>query len=184
MKVIDLREGNLFEYEENLYSVLSYSHLTQSRGRGFVKVKARDIRTNKTVEFTFRSDFEVGDIFVDEVPLTYLYNDGNSFYFMDNNTYEQFPVSKEIIGEKEKYLVENLEVTGLFFNGEIVDIKLPTTVDMKVIEAEPGYKGDTVQGGKKKVKVETGLVVQTPLFVEKGNTIKVDTRTGEYITRV
>lgn len=184
MKVIELRDGNLFEYEGNIYSVSSYSHLTQSRGRGFVKIKARDIKANKTVEFTFRSDFEVGDVYVDEISLTYLYNDGNSFYFMDNNTYEQFPVDKEIIGDKDKFLIENMEVIGLFYNGKIIGINLPTTVDLKVIEAEPGYKGDTVQGGKKKAIVETGLVISVPLFVEPGDVVKVDTRTGEYISRV
>ncbi|HRR96905.1 MAG TPA: elongation factor P [Candidatus Ratteibacteria bacterium] len=184
MKVIDLREGSLFKYEGNIYSVLSYSHLTQSRGRGKVFIKVRDMKTNKTVELTFRSDFEVGDVFVDEIPLTYLYREGNVFYFMDSNTYEQFPVAKEIVGEKEKFLIENLQTYGAFLDGEIIDIILPTTVDLKVIEAEPGYKGDTVQGGRKKVKVETGLIVQTPLFIEIGDTIKVDTRTGEYITRV
>ncbi|HDD64595.1 MAG TPA: elongation factor P [Firmicutes bacterium] len=184
MKVIDLREGSLFEYEGNIYSVLSYSHLTQSRGRGFVKVKVRDIKANKTVEFTFRSDFEVGDVFVDEVPLTYLYNDGANYYFMDNTTYEQFSISQDIIGDKKYYLIENLEVTGLFYKNQILDIRLPTTVNLKVVKAEPGYKGDTVQGGKKRVELETGLVIQTPLFVEAGDVVKVDTRTGEYISRV
>ncbi|MCM8771784.1 MAG: elongation factor P [Candidatus Omnitrophica bacterium] len=184
MNVLDLKEGNVFEYEGKLYIVRSATHVVQQQRRGIVKIKATEIDTGRGVEFNFRSDEDVKEVILEEIPLIYLYSDENSYYFMDNNTYEQFHISSQIIGEKKYYLRENLEVTGLFYQGKIIDIQLPFTVDLKVIEAEPGYKGDTVQGGKKKVKVETGLIVQTPLFIEVGDVIKIDTRTGEYITRV
>ena len=184
MNVLDLKEGNVFEYEGRLYIVKSVTHVVQQQRRGIVKIKAVEIDTGKGVEFSFRSDVEVNLIILEEIPLIYLYSDGETYYFMDNISFEQFNLSKETIGDKKFYLKENIEVTGLFYKGKIIDIKLPFVVELKVIEAEPGYKGDTVQGGKKKVKVETGLIVQTPLFIEVGDTIKIDTRTGEYITRV
>ncbi|MCM8760231.1 MAG: elongation factor P [Candidatus Omnitrophica bacterium] len=184
MKVIELREGNIFEYEGSIYITLIAEHTHQQQRRGLVRLKAKDIRTGKILQDTFRSDVEVNPVYVDERPLVYLYRDTDGYHFMDNSTYEQFVIQEEILEEKRGYLKENLEVTGLFYEGKVIDVKLPITVDLKVIEAEPGHKGDTVQGGKKKVKVETGLTIQTPLFVEVGDTVRVDTRTGEYITRV
>ncbi|MCM8804023.1 MAG: elongation factor P [Candidatus Omnitrophica bacterium] len=184
MNVLDLKEGNVFEYEGKLYTVKSVSHIVQQQRRGIVKVKAIEIETGKGAEFSLRSDVDVNLVILDERPLTYLYSDGELFYFMDNSNYDQFHLGLEIIGDKKFYLKENLEVIGLFYQGKIIDIKLPLTVDLKVIEAEPGFKGDTVTGGRKKVKLETGLIVQTPLFIEVGDIIKIDTRTGEYITRV
>ncbi|MCS7180060.1 MAG: elongation factor P [bacterium] len=184
MNVLDLKEGNVFEYEGKLYIVKNTTHVVQQQRRGIVKIKAVEIDTGKGIEFSLRSDVEVNIVILEEVPLTYLYSDETTFYFMDNSTYEQFNLPNETIGEKKYYLKENLEVIGLFYQGKIIDIQLPFTVELKVIEAEPGFKGDTVQGGRKKVKVETGLIVQTPLFIEVGDIIKIDTRTGEYITRV
>lgn len=184
MNVLDLKEGNIFEFEGKLYLVKNATHVVQQQRRGLVKIKAIEIDSHKTIDFTFRSDVDVKIVILEEIPLTYLYNDGETYYFMDNSTFEQYNLPLEIIGEKKFYLKENLELTGLFYKGKIIDIVLPFTVDLKVIEAEPGYKGDTVQGGKKKVKVETGLLVQTPLFIEVGDIIRIDTRTGEYITRI
>jgi elongation factor P len=184
MDVIDLREGAIFEYGGSIYTVISAVHTHQQQRRGLVRLKAKDIRTGKVLQDTFRSDIQVKPVYVDEMSLVYLYTDGASYHFMDSGTYEQFTIEGEILGEVKQYLKENLEVTGLFHNGKILDVKIPITVDLKVIEAEPGHKGDTVQGGKKKAKLETGLTIQTPLFIEAGDTVKVDTRTGEYVTRV
>jgi len=184
MNALDLKEGNVFEYEGKLYIVKSTIHVVQQQRRGIVKIKAVEIDTGRGVEFSFRSDTELKNVILVEIPLTYLYSDGNLYYFMDNSNFEQFHLSSDAIGDKRYYLKENLEITGLFYQGKIIDIQLPFTVDLKVIEAEPGYKGDTVQGGRKKVKVETGLTVQTPLFIEVGDIIRIDTRTGEYITRI
>lgn len=148
MNVLDLKEGNVFEYEGRLYIVKSTTHVVQQQRRGIVKIKAVEIETGKSIEFSFRSDVEVENVILEEIPLTYLYSEGELFYFMDNSNYEQFNLREETIGEKKYFLKENLEVTGLFYKGKIIDIKLPFTVDLKVIEAEPGYKGDTVQGGR------------------------------------
>jgi elongation factor P len=184
MIVMDLKEGNIFEYEGNIYMVVYAVHTHQQQRRGLVRLKAKDIKTGKTLEDSFRSDVKVNPVYVDEAPLVFLYEDSQGYHFMDNNTYEQVVIQAEVIGDASKYITENLEVTGLFHNGEVLDIKMPISVDLKVIEAEPGHKGDTVQGGKKKVKLQTGLEIQTPLFVEVDDIVKVDTRTGEYITRV
>ncbi len=184
MTVLDLKEGNIFEYEGKIYMVIYAVHTHQQQRRGLVRLKAKDMKTGKILEDSFRSDVRVEPVYVDEVILTYLYNDSEGYHFMDNNTYEQVVIPSEVVGQAKNYLKENLEVTGIFHNGEVLDIKLPINVELKVIEAEPGHKGDTVQGGKKKVKLETGFMIQTPLFVEPGDIVKVDTRTGEYVTRV
>lgn len=184
MNSLDLKEGMIFEYEGKLYIVKNATHIVQQQRRGVVKIKANEIGSGKTVEFTLRSDVDVKEIFVEEIPITYLYSEENEYYFMNNSTYEQFSISGNLIEGKKYFLKEEIEVIGIFCQNRLIDIKLPTTVDLKVIEAEPGYKGDTVAGGRKKVKVETGLIVQTPLFVEVGDIIKIDTRTGEYISRL
>jgi elongation factor P len=184
MDVIDLKEGNIFEYEGGIYAVISAEHTHQQQRRGLVRLKAREIMTGKTLQDSFRSDIQVKPVYVDELSLVYLYSDNDGHHFMDNGTYEQFVMSQEVLGDAKNYLKENLEVTGLFHDGKILGVKMPITVDLEVIEAEPGHKGDTVTGGKKKSKLETGLMIQTPLFIEAGDTVKVDTRTGEYVTRV
>jgi elongation factor P len=184
MDVIDLKEGNIFEYQGNIYIVVSAEHTHQQQRRGLVRLKAKDVKTGKVLQDSFRSDVQVAPVYVDEVTLIYLYSDSSGYHFMDNSTYEQFVVAEEIIGDTKRYIKENMEVTGLFHNGRIMGVKIPITVELKVIEAEPGHKGDTVQGAKKRVKLETGITIQTPLFVEAGDTVKVDTRTGEYVTRI
>ena len=181
MDMIELRDGIVFEYEGKTFTVISAFHAHQQRGRGFVKVKAKEIKTGKTIEQVFRSDAKINAIFVEETVLTYLYRDSGNYYFMDNNTYEQVSLPENSLSEVKGFLKEDTEVTGLFHNGAILDIKLPISVALKVIEAESGFRGDTVQGGKKKLKLETGITIQGPLFIEEGNIVKVDTRTAEYI---
>ncbi len=184
MNVLDLKPGMIFEYEGVMYSVLSATHTHQQQRRGLVRCKARALETGRLMELVFRSDVDVQEIRLDEVSLQFLYQDGANYVFMDEATYEQFTLTAEQVGEHRYYLKENLSVVGLFHKGKFVDIKLPLTVDLLVKEAEPGFRGDTVTGARKKATLETGLVVQVPLFVEAGNIIRVDTRTGEYVTRV
>ena len=184
MEAIDLKAGMFFEYEGVLYEVIESFHTHQQQRRGLVRVKAKELKSGKIIEHVFRSDVKINHIIMEEVELLYLYRDGESYYFMDENTYEQIALPKEIVGENGKYLKENMKVTGLLYNGKVVDIKVPFFVDYKVIEAEPNFKGDTVQGGKKKAKVETGQTVQVPLFIKVGDIIRIDTRTGQYVTRV
>lgn len=182
--VNDLRKGVTFDLDNSLYKVLEYSHNKPGRGNATIRIKARDLRTGTTLEKTFQSGDRVQDVRLDHRMSSFLYADGGLYYFMDTETFEQTPVRKDTLEEYVGFLKENLEVKLTFYSDEVVDIELPTTVDMEVIEAENAVKGDTATGVTKKVKVETGLEVNTPYFVVTGDTIKVDTRTGGYVTRV
>ncbi len=182
--VNDLRKGVTFEIDGSLYRVLEYSHNKPGRGNATIRIKARDLKTGTTLEKTFPSGDRVQDVRLDHRMSSYLYSDGDFYYFMDIETFEQTTVRKDTIEEYAGFLKENMEVKLTFYHDEVVDIELPTTVDMRVIEAEMAVKGDTATGVTKKVKVESGLDVMTPYFVTAGDTIRIDTRTGTYVTRV
>lgn len=180
----DLRKGVTFELDGNLYKVLDYSHHKPGRGLATIRIKARDLRSGATIDKTFSSSERVQDVRLDYHMVSYLYQDGERYVFMDNETYEQPALSKATLGDAVNYLTENLEVKLTFYEGEALDIELPTTVELKVVRADPAVRGDTATGVNKSVQTETGLEVQVPAFVEAGDVIKVDTRSGEYLTRV
>jgi len=182
--VNDLRKGVTFELDGSLYKVLEYSHHKPGRGNATIKIKARDLRTGTTLEKTFQSGDRVPEARLDYHNVTFLYKDGEIYYFMDTETYEQPGIPASIVAESAGFLTENLEVKLTFFNNEPIDIELPTSVDLKVVQADMAVKGDTATGVTKKVVTETGQEVQTPYFVVEGDTIRVDTRTGAYVTRV
>jgi len=182
--VNDLRKGVTFEYDGKLYIVLEYSHHTPGRGNATIRIKARDLRSGTTLERTFQSGDRVQDARLDFHNVQYLYNDGDNYFFMDTETFEQPGIPKNVIGDAAGFLKESMEVKLTFYNGEAIDIELPTSVDLKVVQAETAVKGDTATGVTKKVMVETGTSVQVPYFVVEGDTIRVDTRTGAYVTRV
>lgn len=182
--VNELRKGVTFELDGNLYKVVDYSHNKTGRGNATIRVKARNLLTGANVERTFNSGLSVQDVDLDFANVSYLYNDGDMYYFMDNQTFEQPAIKQESLGEIVQYLKEGMEVKLTFYNGEAIDVELPTSVDLKVVEAEMAIRGDTATGVTKKVTTETGVVVQCPNFVNVGDTIRVDTRTGEYVTRV
>ncbi|HET7144423.1 MAG TPA: elongation factor P [Anaerolineales bacterium] len=182
--VNELRKGVTFELDGNLLKVLDYSHNKTGRGNANIKVKARNLLTGATIERTFSSGQSVQDVNLDFANVSYLYNDGDMYYFMDNSTFEQPAIKKESLGESSNYLKEGMEVKLTFYKGEAIDIELPTSVDLKVVEAEMAIRGDTATGVTKKVITESGVTVQCPNFVIVGDTIRVDTRTGEYLTRV
>jgi elongation factor P len=184
IEVNALRKGTTFTYDNELLKVLDYSHNKTARGGATIRVKVRNLRSGATFERTFNGGERVEDIRLDHAEAQYLYNDGELYYFMDTNTYEQPAFNKEIVEEIIPYLTENMVVKISTYNGEPIDIEIPLTVELEVVDAEPGFAGDTAQGATKPVTVSTGLVVQTPLFVQIGNVIRIDTRTGEYITRV
>ncbi|MFN3492100.1 MAG: elongation factor P, partial [Anaerolineales bacterium] len=154
------------------------------RGNATIRVKARNLLTGANIERTFNSGQSVQDVALDFANVSYLYNDGDLYYFMDNQTFEQPAIKKESLGESAKFLTEGMEVKLTFYKGEAIDIEMPTSVDLKVVQAEMAIRGDTATGVTKKVTTETGVVVQCPNFVNVGDTIRVDTRTGEYVTRV
>ncbi|MFN8382549.1 MAG: elongation factor P [Anaerolineales bacterium] len=182
--VNELRKGVTFELDGNLLKVLDYSHNKTGRGNANIKVKARNLLTGSTIERTFSSGQSVQDVSLDFANVSYLYNDGDLYYFMDNVTFEQPGIKQESLGESAQFLKEGMEVKLTFYKGEAIDIELPTSVDLKVVEAEMAIRGDTATGVTKKVTTETGVTVQCPNFVNVGDVIRVDTRTGEYVTRV
>ncbi len=182
--VNELRKGVTFEQAGDLYKVLDYAHNKPGRGQATIRIKARDLRKGTTLEMTFNSGNRVQDVRLDFHNAQFLYGDDRFIYFMDNQTYEQYPVNKGIIGDQIGFLKPNMEVKLMFYETEALDVDLPTSVDMLITKAEPSIRGDTATGVTKKVITETGLEVQVPSFVEEGDTIRVDTRNGEYVTRV
>jgi elongation factor P len=182
--VNDLRKGVTFELDNSLYKVLDYEHHKPGRGKATIRVKARDLRTGTILDKTFISGDRVQDVRLDYHNVQYLYNDGSLYYFMDLETYDQPAISAEMIDDAAGFLKEGLEVKLTFYDKEPLDIDLPITVDLAVVHADVAVRGDTATGVTKKVTTETGLAVQVPNFVEEGNVIRVDTRTGAYITRV
>lgn len=182
--VNDLRKGVIFELDGNLYRVIDYQHHKPGRGNAIIRVKARNLRTGSNIERTFQSGDRVQDVHLDFHNVSYLYSDGENFYFMDNQTFDQQVVPAAIVSDYAGFLKDGMELKLTFYKGEPLDIDLPTSVDLKVVYAETAIRGDTATGVTKKVRTETGLEVRCPEFVKEGDLIRVDTRTGEYITRV
>ncbi len=182
--VNDLRKGVTFEFDGKLYKVLDYHHNKPGRGNATIRIKAVDLRTGTTLEKTFQSGDRVQDARLDFHTVQFLYDDGDLYHFMDLDTYDQPTLSKTVLGDSAAYLNENMEIKLTFYQGEAIDVELPITVDMDVIEAEVAVRGDTATGVNKKVKTSTGLEVQVPAFVNVGDKIRIDTRTGSYVTRV
>jgi elongation factor P len=176
--------GVTFELEGDLYKVLDYQHSKVARGGATIRVRVRDLRSGATFEKTFNSGDRVQDIRLERQEVQYLYSDGDLYHFMDTDTYEQPALSADILGDGLNYLADGTTLSLLTHDGEAIDIELPITVELEVVDAEPGYAGDTAQGATKGVTLSSGLKLQTPLFVQVGDTIRVDTRDGSYITRV
>lgn len=182
--VNDLRKGVTFELDGTLYKVLEYSHNKSGRGNASIRIKARNMFSGANIERTFNSGQTIQDVRLDFHNVSYLYRDGEFYHFMDNETFEQPAIKGDVLGDDALYLKEGMEVKLTFYKGEPLDVEFPTSVDLKVVEADVAVRGDTATGVNKKVKTETGLEVQCPQFVKVGDTIRVDTRTGEYVTRV
>jgi elongation factor P len=182
--VNELRGGVTFELDGQIYKVIEYSHHKPGRGKATIRVKIRDLRSRALVEKTFNSGDRVQDIRLDYKIAQYLYREGDLLTFMENETYEQPTINSSVLGDSVQYLTEGLEVKLTFNGAEPLEVELPTAVDLKVTESETDVKGDTATGATKSVTTETGVKVKVPLFVEAGNTIRVDTRNGEYLTRV
>ncbi len=180
----ELRKGVTFQIDNDLFRVIDYHHHKPGRGLATIRIKAVNLRTGSIVEKTFSSGEKVDTVRLDHHQAQYLYTDGQEFYFMDTETYEQPSISAAVVGDTANYLTEEMQVKLTFYQGEVLDIELPTSVELKVVKADPAVKGDTATGVNKKVVTETGLEVSVPAFVEMDDIIKVDTRTGEYITRV
>lgn len=182
--VNELRNGVTFEIDGHLYKVIDYSHNKPGRGKATIRTKVRDLRTGSVLEKSFISGFRVNDIRLDHREVQFLYNDEDLFHFMDTKTYEQPAIDRSMLGDSINYLIEGLKIKLTFYQDEPLGIELPTTVDLKIARSEMSVKGDTATGATKNVTCETGLKVQVPLFVNQGDVIRVDTRNGQYVTRV
>lgn len=179
-----LRKGVVFELDGSLYKVKDYHHNKTARGGATIRIKALNLRTGSNIERTFNSGERVQNVRLDYQSVQYLYTDGDFFHFMNNDTFEQPAISIAMVGDSAAYLKEGLKVKLTFFESEPLDIELPSAVELDVVEAEMAIRGDTATGVTKKVVCETGHEVQVPNFINVGDTIKVDTRSGDYLTRV
>jgi elongation factor P len=178
-----LRPGMIIKHNNDLHSVFSVEHRTPGNLRAFIQAKLRNLRTGAMFEHRFRSPDPIEKINVDEVKMEYLYQDGDDYYFMNTENYEQLHLNKDILGEAVNYLTANLQIQVEFFDGKAVGIELPQTVELKIVETEPGLKSATASSVTKPAKTETGLVVYVPPFINEGETIRVDTAEGAYLSR-
>lgn len=178
----DLRKGIIIELEGKLYQVIDYQHIKMKR-TALAKVKLRDINAGHTIERSFQSNEKLVRARLDSRPMQYLYNDEGLYYFMDEKSFEQITLNTKQLGDTLNYLKEGTSVEISSYQGEVIGIELPITVELAVIETESGFKGDTATGGNKSAKLETGLTIQVPLFINEGDVLKVNTRTGTYLER-
>jgi elongation factor P len=178
-----LRPGMIIKHNNDLHSVFSVEHRTPGNLRAFIQAKLRNLRTGAMFEHRFRSPDPIEKITVDEIHMEYLYNDGDDYYFMNTENFEQTHLTRDILGDAVEYLTPNLQIKVEFFDGKAVGIELPQTVELTVIETEPGLKSATASSVTKPAKTETGLVVQVPPFINEGEKIKVDTAEGIYLSR-
>ena len=178
-----MRPGMVIKYNNDLYSVFSVNHRTPGNLRGFVQARMRSLKNGTMIENRFSSEDKVEKAILDEVEMEYLYDDGESFYFMNTENYEQMHLTKELLGDATSYLIPQLKVKVEFYEGKPMGVELPASVELTVVETEPGMRGATVSNVTKPAKMETGLVVQVPPFINEGEKIKVDTAEGVYLSR-
>jgi elongation factor P len=178
-----MRPGMVIKHNNELHAVFSVEHRTPGNLRAFIQAKLRNIRTGAMFEYRFRSGDAIDKVMVDETEMEFLYSEGDNYYFMNIESYEQTYLSKEILGDAVEYLTPNLQIKVEFYDGKAVGIELPQTVEMTVVETEPGLKSATATNVTKAAKTETGLIVQVPPFISEGEKIKVDTSDGAYLSR-
>lgn len=179
----EFRNGATFELDGQVFQIVEFQHVKPGKGAAFVRTKMKNVITGATVERTFNPTDKMPKAHIERKDMQYLYNDGDLFYFMDIETYEQLPISKGTIGDTFKFVKENMVVKILSFKGNVFGIEPPTFVELEIIETEPGFKGDTATGATKPATLETGAIVKVPLFINQGDVIRIDTRTGEYLER-
>jgi elongation factor P len=180
----DLKTGITLELDNGLFQVVEFQHVKPGKGGAFVRTKLRNVKTGNVFDRTFNAGVRVEQAIINREEMQFLYRDGDDYVFMNNQSYDQMHVAPVALGDAADYLVEGMTAQVAFFNGEIISVEIPASVELTVAETEPGVQGDRVSGARKPATLETGVVVQVPLFVETGDKIKVDTRSGEYVTRV
>ena len=180
----DLKKGVAIELDGELWQILDYHHIKMGRGSAQVRITLRNIKRGQTVERSFQAGTKWPRASMEKRPVQFLYRDDSEFHFMDTDTYDQFHLTADQLGDASQYLKDGMTLDRTSYQGETIGVELPVSVEMSVVETEPGFAGDTQTGARKPATTETGLVVTVPIFVEEGDTIRVDTRTGEYQTRV
>ncbi len=180
----DFRNGTTFEMERNVFRVVEFQHVKPGKGSAFVRTKLKNVITGATLEKTFNPSDKFPGAEIEKKAMQYLYADGDLYYFMDNETYDQMPLNKDTLGDCLKYLKENMEVTILSYKGKVFAVEPPTFVELEVTYTEPGFAGNTTTTSGKPATLETGLELQVPMFVNIGDVLKIDTRTCEYMERV
>ena len=183
ISVNDFKTGATIELDGQAYQVVEFQHVKPGKGAAFVRAKLKNVKSGGVVEKTFRGGEKVPKAHLDRREMQYLYNDGEGYVFMDTQNYEQMTVDAATMGDNTKWLLENMNINVLFFQENIIGIEIPNFVEMVVVDTEPGVKGDTATGATKNAVLETGAVVQVPLFVNTGDRLRIDTRTGEYMER-
>ena len=180
----DLRNGTTFELDNNVFRVVEFQHVKPGKGAAFVRVKMKNVITGAVIERTFNPSEKLQGAEIEKRDMQYLYNDGTLYYFMDNNTYDQIPLNESQIGDALKYIKENMNVTILSFKGNVFAVEPPMFVELEVTYTEPGFSGNTTTTSGKPATLENGLEISVPLFVEIGDRIRIDTRTGQYMERI
>lgn len=183
ISINQLKGGMALLIEGELHVVLTYEHVKPGKGSAFVRTRVRSVKSGKILDRTFRTSDKLEDVFIDTKKLQYLYKSGEDYYFMDLENYDHIHIHESIVAEAGKFLKENMEVAASFYEGRAISFTGPVFVELKVVSGDPGLRGDTVKGGSKTVKLETGMEVQVPLFINIGDVLKIDTRTGEYVER-
>ncbi|NLL52937.1 MAG: elongation factor P [Peptococcaceae bacterium] len=179
----DFKTGLTIELDGDVYQVVEFQHVKPGKGSAFVRTKIKNVKTGAVIERKFNAGERVARARLDRREMQYLYKDGEQFVVMDNETYEQIMLNEAQIGEEVKWLKENMNLGVLLYNNEVIGVDLPNTVELEVIETEPGIRGDTATGGSKEAIVETGAAVQVPFFINVGDVLIIDTRTGSYVSR-
>lgn len=182
--VSDFRNGLRILYEGEPFVIVYFQHVKPGKGNAFTRTKIKSLLTGRTLEPTLKSGDKVGKPDVEERAMQYLYKDDTGFIFMDNRTYDQVTLNTDQLGDARNFLKENIDASVLFYNGKAIGVTLPNAVDLKVVTCDPGIRGDTVSGALKPATLESGFTIQVPLFINEGDVLKVDTRSGEYLTRV
>lgn len=183
VSVNDFKTGLTIEVDGEIFTVLDFQHVKPGKGAAFVRSKLKNLRNGNIVERTFRAGEEVDRAHVENRQMQYLYNSGDEYTFMDNETYDQITINRSQIEWELNFLLENMNIQVSSYQGEIIGIQLPTSVELKVVETEPGVRGNTATGATKNAKLETGLNVQVPLFINEGDVLLIDTRDGKYLSR-
>ena len=187
----DIRKGVIFDdgtstdpKNPNLYLVVDFQHVKPGKGAAFVRTTLKNVISGKVIERTYNPSEKIDDISIERREMQYLYNEGGLYYFMDNDTYEQIPFNYDTVADAMKFMIENMSAQVQFYKGNPINVEAPMFVELTITECEPGVRGDTAKSGGKPAKVETGYTIQVPLFVNEGDRVRIDTRTGEYMERV